>query len=522
MFPSFKHEMERHSFSTIFRPRSRSIASFLLLSLGLTRTAYAQMPPDQNLFQWKFANNFLSYSLPSCQTFGIIVEPVNATNLTQAFPPFYMLAWEIGGTPRTTLLGTDNSSLSWQVDHPVGTSLMLNVVDSRGNGGGITPQAFTVLTGQSTQCITRGNDTSFTVTANVTESLETCQPWGLRIKGGIPPYNISFAQFSSPIVTNVTVQSPSDAFTFINRATAGFTLLAAVSDITGRYAFGTPTVMPTGSYDVTCAGLNSAAGNATLLDQQQKAAASAITRAKQKRTATLAGVLTPLFVLFFGSAVFFGYRFYTKQQRIRRELQPEPMSIPEPKAVEEASATIAAAGRPTANRISSIKSSDARRSPPRNYTQNPFLTEAERSMGTSEDLPIIVLPSDGVHPSTSAGRRGFNAAFPTSSVRRSVTKAVEAGINLNLPQNSSAAGPSGSSNPIPMERSRSAQVTGSGAMASSVLMPARSASLNAVVGQSMGGEAEYIFQHEDAERLVRELPPPYERSRPPPDVPQSP
>lgn len=108
---------------------------------------------------------FLGPQLPSCQSFGITVEPVNATNITHGIPPFYMVAWEIGGTPRTTLLGLNETSLSWTVDHPVGewrlrlsvlhfpfiisslwtgASLMLNVVDSQGNGGGVPPQAYTV------------------------------------------------------------------------------------------------------------------------------------------------------------------------------------------------------------------------------------------------------------------------------------------------------------------------------------------------------------------------------------------
>jgi hypothetical protein len=59
---------------------------------------------------------------------------------------------------------------------------------------------------------------SFTVTANVTKDLQTCQPWGLTVKGGVPPYTISLASPNSPSVTNVTLPYGDDTFTYINRA----------------------------------------------------------------------------------------------------------------------------------------------------------------------------------------------------------------------------------------------------------------------------------------------------------------
>ncbi|KAF9072405.1 hypothetical protein BDP27DRAFT_1217534, partial [Rhodocollybia butyracea] len=109
-------------------------------------------------------------------------------------PPFYMIAWEIGGTPRTTLLGLHESHLEWTVGHPIAA--------------------------HTTNCI-MSETNNFTVTANVTGTISTCQPWGLKIRGGNPPYNISFAQFGSPVVMNVTIPAPLDTFTFINRATPG-------------------------------------------------------------------------------------------------------------------------------------------------------------------------------------------------------------------------------------------------------------------------------------------------------------
>jgi hypothetical protein len=60
--------------------------------------------------------------------------------------------------------------------------------------------------GQSTQCIpAASNDPPFTVEANVTDTLTTCQPWGIKIKGGTPPYDLTLAAVNSPLVINVTM-----------------------------------------------------------------------------------------------------------------------------------------------------------------------------------------------------------------------------------------------------------------------------------------------------------------------------
>jgi hypothetical protein len=510
--------MNNHSLSTAV-----SFLFLLLSILGLVKTVDAQMPPDNNLFQWKFSNNFLGTDLPSCMDLPITVEPVNATNITHGIPPFYMIAWEVGGTPRTTLLGLNESSLSWTVDHPIGTSLMLNVVDSQGNGGGIPPSLYTVTTGQLTECIVNGNQTDFTVSANITGNVQTCQPWGLRIKGGTPPYNLSLAQPSSPIVTNVTILAPHDAFTFINRATPGFLLLAAISDVTGRYAFGTPTMMPMGSSDVDCVGLNSSPGNATALDQEQAAQESAAAKARRQRQAILAGVLTPLFVLLFGGAAFLVYRYRAKQNKMDREMKPEPLALPEPKALEENSY-----GTGTeANIGSGAAESPVHISPVSILSlSNPFLSEAERSNAHLDSLERRLAATSTRPNSGSSTGRGF-AQFPTSSIRRP-GKAEEAFVSNRPSQNVLRSVRSEAAlarvNPSPMERSQSAQVLGNRFSPSSMPPTRRSASLNATAGQSVEGEREYIIQHKDGGRLVRELPPPYRerRSRPEPDVPQSP
>jgi hypothetical protein len=57
-----------------------------------------------------------------------------------------------------------------------------------------------------------------TIKPNVTMDLKTCDPWGLTITGGTPPYNVTILSVGATFVTNVTVPKGFDALTYINRA----------------------------------------------------------------------------------------------------------------------------------------------------------------------------------------------------------------------------------------------------------------------------------------------------------------
>lgn len=73
--------------------------------------------------------------------------------------------------------------------------------------------------GVTAQCVVpEPKSPTFTISSNITGKLETCQPWGITIHGGIAPYNLSIAALNSPVVTNVSIPSGFDAFTYINRA----------------------------------------------------------------------------------------------------------------------------------------------------------------------------------------------------------------------------------------------------------------------------------------------------------------
>ena len=94
-----------------------------------------------HLFQWKFANNvsmplsnadgslrvlaqFVDQDFTECQTLPLLVESL-FTNNTAAVgvPPYYLIAFEAGGIPTTTMIGSDPNNLSWQAIHKRGESL---------------------------------------------------------------------------------------------------------------------------------------------------------------------------------------------------------------------------------------------------------------------------------------------------------------------------------------------------------------------------------------------------------------
>ncbi|KAF8152348.1 hypothetical protein B0H34DRAFT_113424 [Crassisporium funariophilum] len=196
------------------------------------------------LFQWGFANPALSTSLQTCSPLPIVVKSSNPIkNDTHGTPPYYMIAFVLGGTPVTTLIGSDENNLSWTVTQPVGSQLVLSVVDANGSAGGIPPRVSTVIAGPTTQCVATPSTTpEFKVISNVTGDLQTCQPWGFTVIGGVPPYTLTLAAPNSPTVTNATLGYGDNNFTYINRAAPGGQLLGAISDINGRWATGTTMV----------------------------------------------------------------------------------------------------------------------------------------------------------------------------------------------------------------------------------------------------------------------------------------
>ncbi|KAK7018624.1 hypothetical protein R3P38DRAFT_2983573 [Favolaschia claudopus] len=500
--------------SDFFRRRSQrpamnfgSVATLLTL-LVLSCVIVPCHAQTSKVFQWQFAGNALSSSLPSCRDFPIQVKPFDPNNNTHGVPPFYMLAFPVGsGTPSTTLIGTDESKLSWTVNQPVGSQLLLTVVDSQGSSGGVPPNLFTVVAGQSTQCIPQpSNDPPFTVTANVTDTLTTCQPWGITIKGGVPPYNLTLAAVNSPIITNVTMGPVDDQFTFIDRADPGTQLIAAISDLNGRWATGTPIVKTAGSNNVDCIGLVSSSGNSTVIAAQLKAAA--VTAKNRKKTATIAGVVVTLVVLLIlGGVGAFLFMRRRKMQQAAKELSPRQF--------EAGNSTVPV--QETGSRILSINAFIAPPSPTQQTQQTrsplspgPSLVHSvSTSSGPTIPRRYATLSESSLSGATSIGsgltvrnpnanRAAAFSNFPTASVRRSA-KEIEA-MGGSPSSDSEYYDPFADGGASSIERSRSAVAGPSGGGRT----PSRSASL----GNNTAPGEELIFQHQDA-GVVRELPPPY-------------
>lgn len=385
-----------------------------------------------------------------------------------------MIAFAIGGTPMTTLIGTDENDLSWTVTQPVGSQLILSVVDANGSAGGIPPNKMNVIAGQTTGCVIAPlTSPPFTVTANVTKDLRTCRPWGLTVKGGAPPYMITLASPNSPIVTNATLAYGDDAFTYINRADPGGELIAAISDLTGRWATGTPIVDTQGSSDTTCTGLVSSSGNSTIIKQADDAA-NAIASASTRKRSIIIGVsvtLASLALIGLCIAAFFWIRtrrqlkraeeaVFTPHQFIEvarapgqvlsiSELEPPRRTWPSGKAATNA-ALVAAGASQAPTRFPTA-------SPPSQGSVGPVLSFSRSSTLTNTNA-------------NSQSRTSRLAALNTSIGRN--PKTSEAGYTVRSPE---SAYPETAISPL----------------------------------GRVDEEGEIIFQHRDRGRVVRELPPPY-------------
>ncbi|TFY73611.1 hypothetical protein EWM64_g10401 [Hericium alpestre] len=114
-----------------------------------------------------------------------------------------MAAYPLDGSPTVTFVGMDPSDLSWQVNYPAGSQLMLALIDADGNSGGVMPSILTVAVPS--------------VTANVTQDLAACEPLGLTIRGGTRPYTVSVVGIDSA-VSNFTLGPRDDIFTWTNQA----------------------------------------------------------------------------------------------------------------------------------------------------------------------------------------------------------------------------------------------------------------------------------------------------------------
>lgn len=137
----------------IFSPQTSSITLFVLFFLSLNiNLARAQ---TNGLFEWAFETvcRVLFFSR-TCSPF--IVQPISSGRIPSCgslsislsnrdgVPPYSMQAFAVDGTPKTSQIGSDPSNLRWTPNHPVGTRLLLVIVDSRGSTSQTSEILYTV------------------------------------------------------------------------------------------------------------------------------------------------------------------------------------------------------------------------------------------------------------------------------------------------------------------------------------------------------------------------------------------
>ncbi|KAJ2918920.1 hypothetical protein MD484_g1560, partial [Candolleomyces efflorescens] len=452
------------------------ILSLLLFS----SVAFAQGSsprPSSKQFMWKWSNPGIAFQIAPCIELGIEVMSWNvSTNDTFGVPPYYMQAFPLGGTPTTTLIGTSNSSLSWTNTHPPGSKLLLTIVDSTGSYGGVPGRLVDVIPGVSNGCVVpEPSAPEFTATSNITAGgrLQTCEPWGVHIKGGVPPYNISIGVINSPVITNVTLLSGLDAFTYINRAEAGRPMMIGVSDFTGRWATGTPWVETYGSDNVDCVGLIS---SPSTVAQLAKEAEDRQRAANKKRTGIIVGVTVPLVVILLAVIGFGVWWYRRRQERLARE--PAADSV-EPYSYHEEPLTLPS---------SFYGSSSSGYSP---VSKTALETTQRTNVGESGVLSYTTAPSGAGSPSIH-GSFSHSSAFTSSDT-------AHTGSGVVRPR------PSFNTFPVRPSTSKSAEA----AQAPVILSPDSEYASGSSTRHVNGGGEEIIIQHRDGGGVVRELPPPY-------------
>jgi len=294
------------------------------------------------------------------------------------------------------------------------------------------------------------------------------------------------AAVNSPIVTNVTLSGTDDAFTYIDRADPNTVLLAAISDLTGRWAFGTPTVNTKGSANVDCIGLVSSSGNSAQLQKAAEDAAAAAAAKSRRKTNTIIGVCVALAILIILAVIVGTVLYMRRRKAIQDELEAKEYLDLTAKPFTPYSHLSGATG--TEGQVLSINSWVGNSSSPRSpkspssgmYTTSSAPFDPYQSVRESSSAR----PTSGGSSSTS--RPGF-AKFPVAATRRNAKSMEALGIAPSIDSSAPrpTTGVSDTSSPDPARPALARSETGSGV-------------------------TEFVIQHEDGgEAVVRELPPPY-------------
>ena len=63
-------------------------------------------------------DQYVDDNFEECQTLPLVIESVTDDPSALGVPPYYLMAFELGGVPTTTVVPSTN--LSWQVTHKAG------------------------------------------------------------------------------------------------------------------------------------------------------------------------------------------------------------------------------------------------------------------------------------------------------------------------------------------------------------------------------------------------------------------
>lgn len=224
-------------------PQGLAICVFLHALLGLAEGSRS--------FSWDLMNHEFErvHSLAVCDGLHIsLSSPGNYHDIGRS--PYTLLAFEAGGALTATQIHEDGL---WQVKHPAGSQLLLALVDSLGNSGGVLPTVFTVASGSS-DCLPALPTSAVapTIITNVTH-IEPCDCWQMSISGGVPPYTIMLASPGAPSLQDFAAPQESSLLSFINSGIAlrGPTI-AAVRDSSGVFGHTTEFVEVVDASGVSC------------------------------------------------------------------------------------------------------------------------------------------------------------------------------------------------------------------------------------------------------------------------------
>jgi len=273
---------------------------------------------QQSAFQWGF-NDWTSTTLPQCQPLDIFVD--EAIGTVKPVPPYYLTVFEENGLSTTTYVGNKVGSLTWTVNHLVGSLLVMTMFDSIGNSGGVLTETYTVAgskTGANASCISSPSSPILTVTSNATSKINTCDVVRLSISGGQKPYMVSIAETNSEAPFNISMGAKDDIYSWVNNLTPGNQVILSAFDANGNYGQSTTLMTLTGTTNTHCSITSSSSTNATNGSNndnnsggsgQGKGDNSNGDSKRSSKTGIIAGVaIAAFFAVFFGLIAWFFIR----------------------------------------------------------------------------------------------------------------------------------------------------------------------------------------------------------------------